>query len=138
MTPRFAGRRVLVTGSTRGVGIATARRFLDEGAEVILHGRSDAAVAAAAATLGAAHRSRVSGHAADLGSRGEADRLAAFAGDLDILVNCAGIYEEVPVAEADEAHWDRTIEVNVTAPFRLSRHLAAALARRSGVIVNVG
>ena len=53
-------------------------------------------------------------------------------------MNCAGIYEEVLVADADEAHWDRIIEVNLTAPFRLSRHFSAALARRAGVIVNVG
>jgi NAD(P)-dependent dehydrogenase (short-subunit alcohol dehydrogenase family) len=138
MEPLFAGRRALVTGSTRGVGIATARRFLAEGAEVVLHGRFDAAVAAAVTSLGTAYQGRVSGHAADLGNRDATDRLAALAGDLDVLVNCAGIFEEVLVSDADEAHWDRTIEVNLTAPFRLSRHFSAALARVGGVIVNVG
>ena len=54
MDSSFAGRRALVTGSTRGVGIATARRFLAEGAEVVLHGRSDEAVAAAVTSLGSA------------------------------------------------------------------------------------
>ncbi len=138
MAALLAGRRALITGSTRGVGIATARRFLAEGASVLLHGRSEAAVGAAVASLGAAYDQRLSRCAADLRSRDEADRLAAVAGDLDILVNCAGIYEEVLIENADESHWDRMIEVNLTAPFRLSRHFSATLARRGGTIVNVG
>ena len=138
MTPDFAGRRVLVTGSTRGVGNATARRLLAEGASVVLHGRTDQAVAAAVSSLIGAHDGRVTGHAADLGSRHAADRLAQAVGDLDILVNCAGIYEEVLLADADEGHFDRTLEINLTAPFRLCRHFAPVLARNGGVIVNVG
>jgi NAD(P)-dependent dehydrogenase (short-subunit alcohol dehydrogenase family) len=135
----FAGRRVLVTGSTRGVGNATARRFLAESAEIIVHGRSDAAVKAGVAALGAEYTSgRISGHVADLGSRAATDHLVSAVGDIDILVNCAGIYEEVLLANADEAHWNHTIEVNLTAPFRLSRSLAVALAARDGIIVNVG
>jgi NAD(P)-dependent dehydrogenase (short-subunit alcohol dehydrogenase family) len=138
MAPLFAGRRILVTGSTRGIGHAAARRFLAEGAEVVVHGRTEQAMAAAVAPLREEHAGRVSGHAADLGSRAAVDRLAAAVGELDILVNCAGIYDEVRIEDADEAHWDRTLEVNLAAPFRLSRHFSGELQRRNGVIVNVG
>jgi meso-butanediol dehydrogenase / (S,S)-butanediol dehydrogenase / diacetyl reductase len=133
----FAGKRVLVTGSTRGIGLAAAGRFLAEGAEVIIHGSSQAGVNAAVASLAGDH-AMARGSAADLTDRQACDRLADEAGDLDVLVNCAGIYEEMPITDADEAHWDRIIEVNLTAPWRLVRRLLDGLVRRSGVIVNVG
>jgi NAD(P)-dependent dehydrogenase (short-subunit alcohol dehydrogenase family) len=133
----FAGKTVLVTGSTRGIGHATARRFLAEEAEVIIHGQSAAAVQAVVAALPGDH-SKVRGLAADLADRKSCDRLAKDAGDLDVLVSCAGIYEEVAIADADEDHWDRIIETNLTAPWRLARGLLDGLVRRSGVVVNVG
>jgi NAD(P)-dependent dehydrogenase (short-subunit alcohol dehydrogenase family) len=133
----FAGKNVLVTGSTRGIGHAAARRFLAEGDHVIIHGRSEAAVEAAVAALAGDHSS-VRGCAADLANRQSCDRLANDAGDLDVLVNCAGIYEEVAIADGDEDHWDRIIEINLTAPWRLVRALLDGLVRRGGVIVNVG
>ncbi|MFL5259426.1 MAG: SDR family NAD(P)-dependent oxidoreductase [Hyphomicrobiales bacterium] len=138
MTGLFAGKRVLVTGSTRGLGLATARRFLEEGAEIIVHGRSRAPVERVVASLLAAHPGRVSGEAAALSDRLETDRLANAAGDLDVLVNSAGVFEEVMMANADPEHWLRTIEINLTAPWRLARALLDGLARREGVIVNVG
>jgi NAD(P)-dependent dehydrogenase (short-subunit alcohol dehydrogenase family) len=138
MVGLFSGKRALVTGSTRGIGRAAARRLLEEGAEVMIHGREATAVASAVAELDAAYPGRVSGHAADLALRKSCDELSARAGDLDVLVNCAGIYEEVSIAAADEGHWNRTIEVNLTAAWRLARSLLDGLTRRGGVIVNVG
>ena len=140
MTARdvFAGKRVLLTGSTRGIVAATADHLLERGAVVILHGRRqndvDAAVAARAANYG----SRVSGHAADLADRAQCRRLAATAGELDVLVNCAAIYEERDVAASDENFWDMTIATNVTAPWILAQALLPGLRARRGVVVNVG
>ena len=133
----FAGRKVLVTGSTRGLGNASAMLFLARGASVVFHGRSQSAVDKSLAALPSASRARASGVAADLDSRTETDRLVAEVGAIDILVNCAGIYEEAAVGAANERHWDRMLEINLTAPWRLSRAFLPALKERRGVIVNV-
>ncbi|HEY7766350.1 MAG TPA: SDR family oxidoreductase [Aestuariivirgaceae bacterium] len=130
--------RVLITGSTRGLGHAAAMAFLKHGAHVILHGRSDNAVKKVTSALSSLHPGKVSGFAADLSDRAAQDGLAAAAGDLDVLVNCAGIYEERMLGEADEEHWLTTIEVNLTAPWRLARALLPGLKRRRGLIINVG
>lgn len=129
----FAEKRVIITGSTRGVGRATAERFVEEGASVIVHGRNRDAAEKVAGELGA-HVVAVHG---DLADRASIAQIASRAGDIDVLVNCAGMFEEKSIEEADEAHWNRTIEVNLTAPWALSRALMSGLRRRKGVIVNV-
>jgi meso-butanediol dehydrogenase/(S,S)-butanediol dehydrogenase/diacetyl reductase len=129
----FAGMRVLITGSTRGVGRATVERFLEEGATVIVHGRNRDAAEKVARELGA-HATAAHG---DLLDRASIAQIAGKAGDIDVLVNCAGIFEERSIEEADEAHWDRIIEVNLTAAWALSRALIDGLRCRKGVIVNV-
>jgi NAD(P)-dependent dehydrogenase (short-subunit alcohol dehydrogenase family) len=131
----FAGKRVLVTGSTRGIGRATAGLFLAKGAELILHGRSKDDVDRTAAQLG--RRDRIKTCAADFARRDDTKRLAAEAGEIDIVVNCAGIYVEKSIANTDEAFFDRTIEINLTAGFLLIRSLLPGLRKRRGVIVNV-
>jgi NAD(P)-dependent dehydrogenase (short-subunit alcohol dehydrogenase family) len=128
----FTGKRVLVTGSTRGIGRASAELFQEKGADIILHGRSAAEVARLAEIGG-----HVEGFAADLSQRSEVMKLAEAAGQVDILVNCAGIYIEKSIAETDEAIFDRTIEINLTAAFLLSRALLPKLRRSRGIIVNV-
>lgn len=138
MMGRFAEKCVLVTGSTRGIGHASAQRFLEEGARVILHGRSAKSVADAVKAFGAEYGDRVSGFAADLAQRDQCRRLCSEAGEIDILVNCAGIYEEVAIESVDDAHWHRILDVNTTAPWLLAQGLLVSLRRRNGVIVNVG
>lgn len=131
----LTGKRVLVTGSTRGIGRAAAELFLAKGADVTLHGRSGDDVERTIRQLGGSDRLR--GCAADLTRRGEVARLASEAGEIDILVNCAGIYIEKSIADTDEALFDRTLEINLTAGFLLARALLPALRKRHGVIVNV-
>ena len=75
--------------------------------------------------------------AGDLADRAECRRIAAEVGEVDVLVNCAGIFEQAPIAETSEALWDSTIAVNLTAAWTLSRAFLAGLRRRRGVIVNV-
>ena len=134
----FADRRILVTGSTRGLGHAAAVKFLEQGGSVIIHGRNAEGVEAVASALARQHPGKVQGVAADLADRHAQDRLASAAGEIDVLVNCAGIFREQLLENAGEAEWRETLEINVTAPWRLSRALLPALRRRKGVIVNVG
>jgi NAD(P)-dependent dehydrogenase (short-subunit alcohol dehydrogenase family) len=133
----FTGRRILITGSTRGLGHATAVRFLEQGGSVVIHGRNAGQVDAIASDLARHHPGKVTGVAADLTSRLAQDHLASETREVDVLVNCAGVFREQMLDQADELGWRETIEVNVTAPWRLSRALLPGLRQRRGVIVNV-
>jgi NAD(P)-dependent dehydrogenase (short-subunit alcohol dehydrogenase family) len=129
MTGEFSGRRVLVTGSTRGIGHATATLIAERGGDVVWHGRRIADATAAAKGADAV--------AGDVADREACRRIAAEAGAVDVLVNCAGVLLEAPIEDFTEAMWDTTIAVNVTAPWVLARALLPSLRRRGGVVVNV-
>jgi NAD(P)-dependent dehydrogenase (short-subunit alcohol dehydrogenase family) len=127
-------RRVLITGSSRGIGLAIAKRFARVGDEVLVHGVTHKAAIAALAKI----EGKAQAFGADLADKDQIAKLIADAGSVDVLVNCAGIYEDMPMATASEADWDRTIAVNTTAPWLLSRGLLPVLRERKGVIVNIG
>lgn len=133
----FDGKTILVTGSTRGIGAATAELFLRRGGSVILHGRKQEQVDAALTRLPKS-TGRASGIAADLADPAQCRALARSIGELDVLVNCAGIFRDSAIAETTLDLWNDTIAINVTAPWVLSQALLPALRRRQGVIVNVG
>lgn len=137
MTGEFSGRTALVTGSTRGIGASAARLFLERGASVILHGRRQGDIDTACAHLSTFHAGRVRGLAADLSDRGQCRALAAQVANLDVLVNCAGIFREAAIAGTTLSTWDETIAVNLTAPWVLAQALLPALRARRGVVVNV-
>ncbi len=134
----FAGKTILVTGSTRGIGAAAAQLFLERGGSVILHGRRQSDVDTAIARLSAQHAGRVRGLAADLADRDQCRSLVQQIEELDVLVNCSGVFREAAIAATTLAIWDETIAVNLTAPWILSRELLPNLRRRNGIIVNVG
>lgn len=137
MIQDLRGKRTLLTGASRGIGVHLARALAKEGAELVLTARDAASLAATAAEcrdLGA----RVELVAADLGSAEDRARLVETAGVLDVLVNNAGL--EIPVAYVEQSERDiaRQLETNLVAPLDLTRKvLPGMLARRRGAIVNV-
>lgn len=137
----FAGKAVLVTGSTSGIGEACARLFAESGAAVMISGRSEERGRRVAEEI-AARGGRAEFAAADLRVAGACDRLIADTvsrlGGLDVLVNNAGILYTANALETTDEQWLDTMAVNVNALFYLSRaavrHMKAA---GRGVIVNV-
>ena len=127
-------KRALVTGSTRGIGRAAAKALLRDGFDLIVHGRRQADVEAVVQELGAAAR----GVAGELSHREDVHRIAVEAGEVDVLVNSAGVFEERMLGSIGARGFRETIEVNVTAPWLLTRALLDGLRRRKGVVVNVG
>lgn len=130
---------VLVTGSGSGIGKATARVYLEEGARVVVHGLTDAEVAACVSDL--SPLGDVTGKAGDLTDPAEADALASFAqdqGEVDVLVNNVGIFSVKPFAELTDADWMRFFDINVMSAVRMSRvFLPAMLKRGQGSIINM-
>lgn len=133
------GRRALVTGSTAGIGLATARLLAAEGAHVVINGRTEARVReAVAAVLAAVPAALCEGVAADLGTADGCARMVAAVADVDVLVNNAGIFEPKPFEEIPDADWFRFFEVNVMSGVRLSRaYLPGMRTRNFGRIVFV-
>ncbi|MGB1883830.1 MAG: SDR family NAD(P)-dependent oxidoreductase [Gammaproteobacteria bacterium] len=133
----FKDQRVLITGSSRGIGLAMATRFAAAGASVVVTGRNQARVLAAADEVSA------QGYVvADLSAVDECERLVhesvALLGGLDLLINNAGVFSIAAVEETDETIWDETMNANVKAAFFTSRAAVAALRQAGGVILNHG
>jgi NAD(P)-dependent dehydrogenase (short-subunit alcohol dehydrogenase family) len=133
----LAGQRALVTGATSGIGRAVALQLARDGAEVLVHGR-DAARGAQTVEEIAAAGGKASFVAADLGDPADVQRLASDVGDVDILINNAGISRFGPTAEFEVATFDKMFASNVRAPFFLVAALAPGMAARGrGSIVSV-
>ncbi|MGA0543061.1 SDR family NAD(P)-dependent oxidoreductase [Neotabrizicola sp. VNH66] len=135
----LAGKKALISGSSGGIGEAVALSLAQEGAEVILNGRSVESVEAAIGRLRAAVPGAVVfGLVADLGTAEGCSKAAAElpADALDILVNNLGIYEPVDFFDATDAQWQRLIEVNVMSGVRLARHfLKGMITRGTGRVI---
>lgn len=140
----LAGKTVLLTGASKGIGAETARILLDMGADLIAHYGSDRAGAEAA--VAGADTARVLLLQADLAKRGEARRLwhdaVAWRGRVDVLVNNAAIFLNAGGIEEDEAEWDevwdKTLQVNVRAPADLMRGAVHHYkATGGGIIVTI-
>jgi len=131
----LTGRLALVTGGGRGIGAAVARRLAQAGARVVVTGRSASEIEGVAAELGGVALR------ADLGDRADTDRMVrelAAIGQVAILVNNAGIAESASLDKTDDAMWDRIMEVNASAPYRLTRALVPAMVKAGwGRVVNI-
>ncbi len=137
----LVGRGVVVTGGSRGIGLACAEALAEAGGRVVVSARSEAGVEAAAGAL------REAGHEAwgipcDVTDEASVAALADAArgrlGEVDILVNNAGVAPSNPVHRITRAEWDDTLAVNATGAFLCTRaFLPDMVARRRGRIVSV-
>src|ERR1700736_1993064 len=133
----LSGQRALVTGGTSGIGRAVALQLARDGAEVVVHGRNAARGAETVQEITAAG-GKASFVAADLTDAADVKRLASDVGDVDILINNAGISLFAATAEVDVAEFDKMFASNVRAPFLLVAALAPGMAARGhGSIVSL-
>jgi len=134
---RFDGKVVLVTGGNRGIGLASARLFAEEGALVTLVARDRQRGEAAAHQI-----PKSIFIAGDVRSAGDCASVVSgtlkLRGRLDVLVNSAGvIYRNRTVEQTDEGEWDTTMDTNVKGAFLMSKYALPALRQCQGSIVNV-
>lgn len=141
---RLDDKVAIVTGAARGIGLAIAKRFVAEGARVVVADIEETAGKAAATSLGASARFVRT----DVGAAGDArnvveEACAAFSGDIDIVVNNAGIIHAADFLDLKEADFDRVLRVNLKGMLLVSQAAARRMVaqveagKKPGVIVNM-
>jgi len=128
----------IITGAASGIGLAAARRFVAEGAKVVVADVQDASREVGEMTKQGGEALFVQ---ADVSSEAQVDRLiertVAAYGRLDVLVNCAGVELSKKITDTSEAEWDRLMSVNLKGVFLCSKAAIPVMQRNGGVIVNV-
>ena len=134
----FEGKRVLITGGSRGIGRATAQAFREAGAQVAVNGRTAESTADGIAAMGDDGLIAAPG---DIGTVAGCEAVVGAAldafGGLDVLVNSAGVAKARSIETCDEAFWDEVMDINLKGTFFCIRAAAAALRESHGSIVNV-
>jgi NAD(P)-dependent dehydrogenase (short-subunit alcohol dehydrogenase family) len=129
MDLELKGKLALVSGSTAGIGLAIATTLAEEGARVIVNGRTAPAVDAAVAQLQAATKGDVLGFAGDLSTAAAAEEVVRRFPGIEILVNNLGIFEPKAFEDISDADWLRFFDVNVLSGVRLARLCLPAMRR---------
>jgi NAD(P)-dependent dehydrogenase (short-subunit alcohol dehydrogenase family) len=127
---KLTDKVALVTGSTAGIGFATAEALAREGAHVYVNGRTQERVDAAVATI-RSRSGKADGIVADFASSAGAEAVISKLPLVDVLVNNVGIFEPKPFAEIPDADWYRFFEINVMSGVRLARHYLAGMLKKN-------
>jgi len=137
MDLHLRGKRVLITGASKGIGAAAAEAFAGEGCHLRLAARSGELLKALAERLRATHQIDAAAHVVDLRKSEDVARLAQEAADIDILVNNAGDIPGGSIDKIDEATWRHAWDLKVFGFINLTRAVYAQMkVRGGGVIVN--
>lgn len=133
--PRLQGKRGLITGGTSGIGLETARRFLEEGARVAITGHSKIALDAARKELNGV--TVIEADAADAAQQGKvAEEIRKAFGQLDVLFINAGIADLKPIGQWDTTAFDRSFNTNVKGPYFLLQALLPVFANPASIVIN--
>jgi NAD(P)-dependent dehydrogenase (short-subunit alcohol dehydrogenase family) len=133
---RLQGKRALITGGTTGIGLETARLFVEEGARVAVTGKNPATLEAARKELGK-DVLVISSDASNVADQKKlAEELKKAFGGLDVLFANAGIAELRPVEQWDEAGFDRTFDINIKGQFFLIQALLPILSNPASIVLN--
>jgi NAD(P)-dependent dehydrogenase (short-subunit alcohol dehydrogenase family) len=133
---RLKYKRALITGGTTGIGLETARHFLNEGARVAVTGKNPATLEAAQKALGSGVLV-IPSEASDVGAqKAVAEKLQQEFGGLDILFVNAGVAQLRPVDQWDEEAFDRLFAINVKGPFFLIQSLLPVFANPASIVLN--
>jgi NAD(P)-dependent dehydrogenase (short-subunit alcohol dehydrogenase family) len=132
MNLQLNGKRALITGSTVGIGFAIAKALAEEGAHVIVNGRTEERVSEAKRSIATeVPGAKIAGVAADLSSADGVTKITETCPELDILVNNLGIFEPRGFEQVSDAEWLKFFEVNVMSGVRLSRHYLPKMKDRT-------
>lgn len=132
MDLQLKDKTVFISGSTSGIGFAIANRFLQEGAQVVINGRTKESVDKATDELKLlVGNSSVCGIAADFSKADDVKKLLIELPEVDILINNAGIFEPKPFDQIPDEDWFRFFEVNVMSGIRLSRHYFPKMMKKN-------
>jgi len=133
----LTGKRALVTGSSQGIGLALARGLAAAGADVILNGRDEAKLKAAAQSLGAKHLLAFDATDHEV-VRKAVDTFEAETGAIDILVNNAGMQHRAPLEEFPADAFEQLLKTNISSVFNVGQAVARHMIKRgAGKIINI-
>ncbi len=138
MDLHLAGKTVMITGASKGIGLACAREFAAEGCRLRLVARTEADLVAARDAIAAEHDAEVEIHPADLSDSANVDRLSKACPDIDILVNNAGAIPGGDIQAVDEKTWREAWDLKVFGYINMTRRFYPLIRERGGgVILNV-
>jgi len=124
MNLQLNGKSVFISGSTSGIGFGLVKIFLQEGASVILNGRTDASVLEASQRLKKSFpEGSIEGITCDFSNSAEVEMLLKKLPNIDILINNVGIYSSKSFFDTTDENWQQQMEVNIMSGVRLSKHL---------------
>ena len=133
---KLAGKIAIVTGGSRGIGKATAKLFVQEGAKVMITAKNPARLENAAKEIGASFVAGDTRNQNDV--QNVVKKTIEKFGRIDILVNNAGIFPQIkPLHKISDQEWNEVIDVNLTGPFRFTREVIPFMEKNGGSIINV-